>query len=228
MGRHYEWYLEEQKKHYRRIRLSESNVRVSIAALDVRAAALGKRSKCSWPQTIPGTSWTRICIVSRFVCSLTLLFCLINAFVIRFSSRPIAEMAELTPTTWDVITDALRGLRVMADQTNRQVSRWYIEEWGPMANIVAVDFMRGTNLMETSLYWNAKKDVINNNDWGSYDISSLMPFFCFEARAIFDYQLSNAGNKNAKLRHSVDIALECWCSSILYLVLKVFVYLLAF
>lgn len=74
-------------------------------------------------------------------------------------------MAELTPTTWDVITDALRGLRVMADQTNRQVSRWYIEEWGPMANIVAVDFMRGTNLMETSLYWNAKKDVIDNNDW---------------------------------------------------------------
>lgn len=71
----------------------------------------------------------------------------------------MADMAELTPTTWDVLTDALHGLRNLADKTNRQVSRWYIEEWGPQANIVAVDFVRGTNLMETSLYWNAKKKI---------------------------------------------------------------------
>lgn len=66
-------------------------------------------------------------------------------------------MAELTPTTWDILTDSMHGLRSVADKTNRQVSRWYIEEWAPQANIVAVDFVRGTNLMDTALYWNAKK-----------------------------------------------------------------------
>lgn len=69
-------------------------------------------------------------------------------------------MAELTPNTWDVITDRFGGLRLMADQANRHISRWYIEEWGLMTNIVAVDFIRGTNLMETALYWNRKKDIL--------------------------------------------------------------------
>lgn len=69
-------------------------------------------------------------------------------------------MAELTPNTWDVLTDRFGGLRKMADQTNREVSRWYIEEWPTTTNIVAVDFVRGTNLMETSILWNAKKDIL--------------------------------------------------------------------
>lgn len=69
-------------------------------------------------------------------------------------------MAELTPNTWDVLTDRYGGLRRMADQANRHISKWYIEEWGPTTNIVAVDFVRGTNLIETSLYWNSKKDII--------------------------------------------------------------------
>lgn len=91
-------------------------------------------------------------------------------------------MAELTPNTWDVLTDRFggesdviysydqttlkqmifsrSGLRRMADQANRHISRWYIEEWGPMTNIVAVDFVRGTNLVETALYWNGKKDIL--------------------------------------------------------------------
>lgn len=93
-------------------------------------------------------------------------------------------MAELTPNTWDVLTDRfggtfislnlrfvptgfhwvhclISGLRRMADQANRHISRWYIEEWGSMTNIVAVDFIRGTNLMETALYWNGKKDILS-------------------------------------------------------------------
>ncbi|XP_037052432.1 uncharacterized protein LOC119085974 isoform X2 [Bradysia coprophila] len=101
-----------------------------------------------------------------------------------FSSRPVADMAELTPNTWDVLTDRfggtfislnlrfiptgfhlvqclISGLRRMADQANRHISRWYIEEWGSMTNIVAVDFIRGTNLMETALYWNGKKDILS-------------------------------------------------------------------
>lgn len=69
-------------------------------------------------------------------------------------------MAELTPTTWDVITDRLGGLRRMADETNPEVSSWYFEEWGPITNIVSVDFFRGTSLMSTSLYWNSKKAIL--------------------------------------------------------------------
>lgn len=67
-------------------------------------------------------------------------------------------MAELTPTAWDVFSDKLSGLRQMADNANREVSRWYLEEWSHLANIVAVDFVRGTNLMETSLMVNAKRE----------------------------------------------------------------------
>lgn len=72
-------------------------------------------------------------------------------------------MAELTPNTWDVLTDRFGGLRKMADQTNREISRWYIDdEWAPLANIVAVDFVRGTNLMETAMHWNSKKDILSS------------------------------------------------------------------
>lgn len=66
-------------------------------------------------------------------------------------------MAELTPTTWDVITDRFGGLRKIADQSNRHISKWYIDELGQSANIVAVDFYRGTNLVETALYWNSRR-----------------------------------------------------------------------
>lgn len=52
-------------------------------------------------------------------------------------------MAELTPTTWDVLTDKLGGLRRVADASNRQISKWYADDWFMSANIVAVDFYRG-------------------------------------------------------------------------------------
>lgn len=67
-------------------------------------------------------------------------------------------MAEMTPTGWDLITDRLGGLRKMADQTNRHISKWYWDDWGPLANVVAVDFYKGTNLVETAIYWNKKKE----------------------------------------------------------------------
>lgn len=68
-------------------------------------------------------------------------------------------MAEMTPTPWDVLTDKYGGLRRMADDTNREMSRWYADEWGADANIVAADFVRGTTLMEASLRWNRRRFV---------------------------------------------------------------------
>lgn len=81
----------------------------------------------------------------------------------RFSNRPYADMAELTPTAWDVLTDKWGGLRQVADQSNRHISKWYADEWFISANIVAVDFYRGTNIMETVIYSNQKKDLLRRS-----------------------------------------------------------------
>uniref|UniRef100_A0A182P0Y5 Phosphatidylinositol-specific phospholipase C X domain-containing protein n=1 Tax=Anopheles epiroticus TaxID=199890 RepID=A0A182P0Y5_9DIPT len=75
----------------------------------------------------------------------------------EYSFRPVADMAELTPDPWGVITDRYGGLRKMADSVNRFVTKWYFEELGPTANVVAVDFVRGTSIVEAAIYWNLKR-----------------------------------------------------------------------
>lgn len=47
-----------------------------------------------------------------------------------------------------MLTDRYGGLRRMADQTNRHISRWYIEEWGPKTNIVAVGIPERASYIE--------------------------------------------------------------------------------
>lgn len=69
-------------------------------------------------------------------------------------------MAELTADVWGVITDSYGGLRKMADSVNQNVSNWYAGNWGPTTNIVAVDFFRGTNIVEVALYFNNKKNYL--------------------------------------------------------------------
>ncbi|BFF95217.1 PI-PLC X domain-containing protein 1 [Drosophila madeirensis] len=82
----------------------------------------------------------------------------INDFdVSRFSSRPVADMAELTPETWDVILDKHGGLRKMADTINWRISQLYRDELGDHSNIVAADFIRGTTIVETAVEWNRRK-----------------------------------------------------------------------
>ncbi|EDW64160.1 PI-PLC X domain-containing protein 1 [Drosophila virilis] len=84
----------------------------------------------------------------------------INDFdVSRFSSRPVVDMAELTPETWDVILDKHGGLRKMADNVNWRISQLYQDELGEHANIVAADFIRGTTLVETAIEINRRKVV---------------------------------------------------------------------
>lgn len=69
----------------------------------------------------------------------------------------LADMAELTPTTAGVITGRSPGLREMADAVNRPVTQWYLEDLGPTTNVVAVDFVRGTSIVDVALYWNHRK-----------------------------------------------------------------------
>ncbi|XP_075152544.1 PI-PLC X domain-containing protein 1-like isoform X2 [Haematobia irritans] len=79
--------------------------------------------------------------------------------VSRLSSRPVAHMAELTPKAWDVIVNKYGGLRKMADRINWRVSQLYANDLATNANIVAVDFYRGTTIVETALDWNRRKIV---------------------------------------------------------------------
>lgn len=74
------------------------------------------------------------------------------------SDQPLlADMAELTPTTAGVVSGRSPGLREMADAVNRPVTQWYLEDLGPTTNVVAVDFVRGSSIVDVALYWNHKK-----------------------------------------------------------------------
>lgn len=73
------------------------------------------------------------------------------------TSRPFAEMAELTPEAVDVLTNRYGGLRSMADSVNWQISKLYNGDFGLGANIVAVDFYQDTNLVQTAINWNKKR-----------------------------------------------------------------------
>lgn len=87
-----------------------------------------------------------------------IIYCLISLYR-RLSSRPVADMAELTPDTWGVILDKYGGLRKMADNVNWRISQLYRDELGATANIVAVDFIRGTSMMESAIAWNKRKVI---------------------------------------------------------------------
>jgi hypothetical protein len=69
------------------------------------------------------------------------------------NSRAWSAMAELTPTSFDVISDRYGGLRPMADMVNRNVTSWYLGPWGETVNIVAVDFFRGTDIVKVAMEW---------------------------------------------------------------------------
>lgn len=66
-------------------------------------------------------------------------------------------MAELTPNTLDVILDRLGGLRQMAEGIDMNVTTWYSTKWFQSANIVAVDFIKASGIIETAIEWNDKR-----------------------------------------------------------------------
>lgn len=85
--------------------------------------------------------------------------------------RPIAEMAELTPKTMDVVTDRYGGLRKMAQTTNKVISDLYSTEFGLEANVVAVDFYMSSTIVETALKFNRLKGKPVKESRGAFDQS---------------------------------------------------------
>lgn len=73
---------------------------------------------------------------------------------------PYSAMTQLTPDKWSFVFEWYAGLRDMADEVNARVSEWFRGELGSKANIVSADFVRGTTLVDTAIYWNHKN--VNN------------------------------------------------------------------
>lgn len=73
------------------------------------------------------------------------------------TSRPFAEMAELTPELGNILSNDLGSLRHMADNVNFDVTKLYHGDFGHGANIVAVDFYHGTNIVDVAISRNKRK-----------------------------------------------------------------------
>lgn len=73
------------------------------------------------------------------------------------SMIPVSDMAQMTPTTNGVIIDKYKGLRKMADASNPLASEWYRHDLGPKANIVSLEFLRGTTIIKDGMKLNTNR-----------------------------------------------------------------------
>ena len=67
-------------------------------------------------------------------------------------------MAELTPRAIDIL-NPYGSLRHMADKVNLRLSNLYDAELLPKSNIISVDFLRGTRIVEIALKHNKEKSL---------------------------------------------------------------------
>ncbi|XP_054714890.1 PI-PLC X domain-containing protein 1-like [Uloborus diversus] len=68
-----------------------------------------------------------------------------------------SAMAQLTPSTMGAIFDFYGGLRNMADAVNRQITKWFRDEWSHCANIVSTDYFLGNNIIEIAIETNKRR-----------------------------------------------------------------------
>ncbi|XP_076287640.1 PI-PLC X domain-containing protein 1 [Lasioglossum baleicum] len=73
--------------------------------------------------------------------------------------RPRSAMAELTAGFVDVLSNRLGSLRDMAHRVNANITNWYSTVWQYSANIVAVDFVRSTGIVETAIKSNENRHL---------------------------------------------------------------------
>lgn len=66
-------------------------------------------------------------------------------------TRLWALMAELTPQVSDIIL-LKNNLRKLADDVNRELTKWFRDEWeGFSYNIVATDYFLGNDLINVAI-----------------------------------------------------------------------------
>lgn len=70
-------------------------------------------------------------------------------------------MAELTHNVGSVVTDLTlltdNSIRAWADEAGEYIPKWYHEEFNSSANIVAVDFLHASGIVDLAIYWNEKR-----------------------------------------------------------------------
>lgn len=70
-----------------------------------------------------------------------------------------ASMAELTPDAKTVIIHPREGLRMFADEVNRNITHWFRDLFWQKANIVATDFFLGNDIVEVAVNINKVKGM---------------------------------------------------------------------
>lgn len=76
------------------------------------------------------------------------------------TTTPVSDMVQLTPSTFGVIFDQYKGLRTLADTTNPLASAWYRHDLLTKANIVSLDFFRGSTIIADGLASNSNRTAI--------------------------------------------------------------------
>ncbi|CAL1291909.1 unnamed protein product [Larinioides sclopetarius] len=78
-----------------------------------------------------------------------------------------ASMAEITPNTRTILLHPESGLRVLAEEVNRNVTRWFRDFYWQKANIVATDYFLGNDIIEVAIRTNRIKGVCPESAWSS-------------------------------------------------------------
>lgn len=68
-------------------------------------------------------------------------------------------MAEMTANLTYILFNGLTSLRDMAHKVNLNVTNWYSTVWQYSANIVAVDFLRSTDIVEIAIESNENRHL---------------------------------------------------------------------
>ncbi|GIX98826.1 PI-PLC X-box domain-containing protein DDB_G0293730 [Caerostris darwini] len=76
-----------------------------------------------------------------------------------------ASMAEITPNLRFLIFHPITGLRVLADEINRNVTHWFRDLYWRKANIVATDYFLGNDIIDVAIRTNRIKGVCPEFTW---------------------------------------------------------------
>lgn len=68
-----------------------------------------------------------------------------------------SAMVEITPTTSTVLRDKHGGLRILAQEVNSLVTKWFRKRWWNCTNIVSTDYFLGNNIIDVSIEANIRK-----------------------------------------------------------------------
>lgn len=70
---------------------------------------------------------------------------------------PWVISGQMTPLAEDVITDDMDGLRVMADQVNRNVTHWLRNRWWDQLSIISCDFVLSAGYVDVAIEANLRR-----------------------------------------------------------------------